>query len=224
MSLLAHLDQARQAVGDRKEARRKLRLLTAALTGRGGVANVQVLDIAPGGLLLRAEVALKPGETIDVQLPGVGARTARVVWANGDYVGCAFDAALSAGAVSAALLRSVPASGPETLPEHTGSVVRGGFGGRLAALREQRGLSIEQLAARLGVSRQAVWYWETGQRLPRSRLLNLIAETLEIESETLLAQPSPQDAVARAVAELRQVVAASLGQDAARIRISIELD
>ena len=40
------------------------------------------------------------------------------------------------------------------------------FSERLTQLRTQRGLSQEELAARLGVSRQTIGKWETGQALP----------------------------------------------------------
>lgn len=48
-------------------------------------------------------------------------------------------------------------------------------GERISVFREREGLSIEQLAEKLGVSRQAVWYWETGQRTPRRTTLTKFA-------------------------------------------------
>lgn len=49
---------------------------------------------------------------------------------------------------------------------------------------------MEQLADRLRVSRQAVWYWETGHRLPRAGMLKRIASQLNVaEGELLLLNP-----------------------------------
>lgn len=67
------------------------------------------------------------------------------------------------------------------------SVVEGSFGLRggvptspdigeqISAFREREGLSIERLAEKLDVSRQAVWYWETGRRMPRPATLAKLA-------------------------------------------------
>ena len=45
------------------------------------------------------------------------------------------------------------------------------IGERIAEFRRKRRLSLEELAEKLGVSRQAVWYWESGRRLPRATTL-----------------------------------------------------
>jgi transcriptional regulator with XRE-family HTH domain len=43
------------------------------------------------------------------------------------------------------------------------------------------------LADQLEVSRQAVWYWESGQRLPRAELLQKLTQILETSEQDLLA-------------------------------------
>ncbi len=43
----------------------------------------------------------------------------------------------------------------------------GRCGRRLRELREKAGLTVEQLAAKLGVSWRAVYYWETGRVTPK---------------------------------------------------------
>lgn len=40
----------------------------------------------------------------------------------------------------------------------------------------EQGLSTRELADQLGVSRQSVWYWETGQRSPRGTALAKLEE------------------------------------------------
>ena len=46
------------------------------------------------------------------------------------------------------------------------------FAENLKMLRKQAGMSQEQLAEKLGVSRQAVTKWETGKNVPGQEVLN----------------------------------------------------
>ncbi len=55
------------------------------------------------------------------------------------------------------------------------------FGKRLADLRKQRGLTQEQLAERLDMSRLAVAYFETGRRWPRLTTIKRIARCLQVD-------------------------------------------
>ena len=58
-------------------------------------------------------------------------------------------------------------------------------GERIVELRKYEGLSQGQLADALGVSRQAVSKWETGQSLPDSMKMILLAEVLKSDVEYL---------------------------------------
>lgn len=60
------------------------------------------------------------------------------------------------------------------------------FAERLAAARQERGLTQRQLADRLGVTAQAVSKWETGGSLPDLELLRMIAQQLECSVDFLL--------------------------------------
>lgn len=53
-------------------------------------------------------------------------------------------------------------------------------GSRLGELRRDRGISQEQLAERIGVSRQAVSNWERGEALPDTANLIKLAELFEV--------------------------------------------
>ena len=53
-------------------------------------------------------------------------------------------------------------------------------GGMIRSLREQKGLTQEELSARLHVSSKAVSKWETGQGLPDISLLEPLAKALDI--------------------------------------------
>lgn len=52
--------------------------------------------------------------------------------------------------------------------------------------RKERGLTQEELAARLGLSFQAVSKWENAQSLPELSLLPALSETLQVGIDKLL--------------------------------------
>lgn len=62
-----------------------------------------------------------------------------------------------------------------------------GIGAIVAEARRQRGWTQEELAARLGVSAQAVSKWETDQSMPDVGMLRPLAEALECTVDDLLA-------------------------------------
>jgi RNA polymerase sigma factor (sigma-70 family) len=59
-------------------------------------------------------------------------------------------------------------------------------GQKLQALRVQRGMTQEQLAERLFVSRELVSKWELGQRRPDIRLLREMASLFSVEIDDLM--------------------------------------
>lgn len=59
----------------------------------------------------------------------------------------------------------------------------------LAQLRRDRGLTQEDLAARIYVTRQAVSRWETGETVPSIDMCKLLAATLEVPIARLLDMP-----------------------------------
>ena len=59
----------------------------------------------------------------------------------------------------------------------------------LAQLRRERGLTQEELAARLYITRQAVSRWETGATEPSIDMIKLIARELEVPVMQLLDMP-----------------------------------
>ena len=79
-------------------------------------------------------------------------------------------------------------------------------GQKIQALRKGRGLTQEQLAARLGVSRQAVSRWELDETLPDTQNLLPLKEALGVSIDPLLdstrglEEPAPQAGLAPAAA------------------------
>jgi len=64
----------------------------------------------------------------------------------------------------------------------------GRFAIRLRKLREDAGLSIEEVAAALGVSPNTIYYWEAAKRQPQIAQLPEIAGVLGVSVRTLMAQ------------------------------------
>lgn len=58
--------------------------------------------------------------------------------------------------------------------------------------RKSAGLSQEELAARVGVSRQAVSKWETGESTPELSKVVLLAKAFHITTDQLLSPDAPQ--------------------------------
>ena len=60
------------------------------------------------------------------------------------------------------------------------------FGERLARIRKQRGLSQEQLAKSLGVSRRVIAYFEVESHNPPAKLLHSLVKVLNVSIDELL--------------------------------------
>ena len=65
------------------------------------------------------------------------------------------------------------------------------FGNKLYELRKERGLSQEELASRLDVTRQTVSKWEVGDSTPDLDKLVLMAELFEISLDELVLNKVP---------------------------------
>ncbi len=75
------------------------------------------------------------------------------------------------------------------------------FAENLRALRKAKGLSQEELAARLHVVRQTVSKWEKGRSVPDADLLVRLAEELDTTAAALLGPEVPPEAEAGGTAE-----------------------
>lgn len=61
----------------------------------------------------------------------------------------------------------------------------------LLTLRTRMGLSQDELAARVFVTRQAVSRWETGETIPNTDTLKLLAALFQVSIDTLLGESRP---------------------------------
>ena len=66
------------------------------------------------------------------------------------------------------------------------------FGQNLRALRTERGLSQEELAARLGTTKQVVSRYENGQRTPKVTVVEAFARRLGVPLAALLGEAAAQ--------------------------------
>lgn len=221
MAIAAHFEDlphsSPESVGTPRELRRKL-LLEAQGSTASGAAAVQVHNISATGLLLESAAVLAAGERIEIELPQAGATGARVVWTSGRLAGCQFDAPISAAALSAAQLRG--AASPEV--DLAGPATAEGLAAQLQRLRRQRGLTLAQVAAQLGVSKPTVWAWERGKAQPVESRLDALAEALGVTREELLpGRTAP--ALRTLLAQCRDRIAGAVGTTPANVRIMIEL-
>jgi transcriptional regulator with XRE-family HTH domain len=225
MVIQAQLKNRRQSQTQRRDVRRKLRLNVAGRTADGRPGEVLIHDLSTSGMLVQADEPLAIGEVIEVELPRTGVHHVEVVWASGTFFGCRFLEPVPPAAVSAALLRSAPDRPSQPATSDESRATAASFGARLAALRAEQGWAIETLAERLGVSRQAVWYWETGQRLPRAEHFQRIVDVFDLQEQDLLGQALAPPAAPRhaLVDELKREVARQNGVDESRVRVLIEL-
>ena len=68
------------------------------------------------------------------------------------------------------------------------------FGQKLKEIRKNEGLSQEQLAEKIGVSRQAITKWETGKGMPDIENMMILSEIFKTTLDELVSQAMPQHA------------------------------
>ena len=223
MAVKGHLGTTTQNIDDRDGERRQLLLETSGRFGSGEASNVVIHNISATGMLLETTLDLAEGEVLEVDLPEAGSVLARIVWASGILFGCAFRDVLSDGALSAVELKASAPLPPElgrpaTRRKATGEL----FGQRLEKLRKGRGMTLAQVAEKLGVSKPTVWAWEKGKARPVPDRLPALAEVLGVE-ESELASFSEPPGIADLIESSRQRIAEAYGTSSDKVRIMIEV-
>jgi transcriptional regulator with XRE-family HTH domain len=92
------------------------------------------------------------------------------------------------------------------------------FGTRLRRLRTEKRVSILELARALGVTRQAVWKWETNDANPSGDYMSALAEVLRVPVAELLAGSG---VIAAAEDKLPSTQAQALTELIAKSRLAI---
>jgi len=203
-----------ESAADRRTAPRRTLRLGADGQFAAGTSAVTVHNISTTGMMIQTATQMSEGDLFALDLPEAGDQVAEVVWANAPMFGCRFAHAVSPAAVSATQLRGEAAHARPALAADEG------FGVRLHRLRTERGMSLADIAARLGVSKPTVWAWEHGKSRPVEKRLAGLAEALGVTPGGLQPAPSgPPEVLERS----RRQIAEAWGVEARQVRIMIEL-
>ncbi len=85
---------------------------------------------------------------------------------------------------------------------------------RLKGLRKRRGLSLQKVGDLVGVSKNSVYKWESGQAHPNIKNLSALAKTFEVEPIFLaygvVERKTPHDKLMKKISLLSDVEAALL--------------
>ncbi|MBI1402447.1 MAG: helix-turn-helix domain-containing protein [Porphyrobacter sp.] len=225
MAIKAHIDTPARGQDRRAAPRRALTLETSGVTADGEAANVTIHNISAAGLLIETAVALEPGEELAFVLPEAGRVEARIAWRSARLYGCTFAAPLGAGALAAAQLQGVPVVEAPPAPASAAPVTGSGEGLslRLNRLRREAGLTLADVAARLGVSKPTVWAWEKGKARPLPERIDAIAEALGVAPSELVETMGPSADVGALIEDCRNRIAEACGTTPAAVRIMIEI-
>ena len=200
-------------------ARRTVRLVAEGVRADGGQLGVRLHNISSGGLLLESEARLEIGEEIAIDLPEAGPVAAQVTWRSASLHGCRFTHPLPDSVLSAAQLKSAIA--PPAAQGRPG-LASGSLGARLASLRQERGLTLAQVADALGVSKPTVWAWEHDRAQPVARRIGAIARLFEV-SEAELVTGNDLSEAEQAIENARRLVAKAYGCAPHQVRIMLDL-
>ena len=217
MAIAAHFEETPEGQRREREPRRRLLLDTACKSVSGDAATVLIHNLSATGLLIECEAALETGEAIAIDLPQAGPTLATVVWSSGRFHGCHFARPLGKAALTAAELHGAVEGRANLAPAEEEP-----FAQRLQRLRAARGLSLDKLAAMLGVSKPTVWAWEQGRARPARERIESLAAALGVEPAELI--PTRDTPALRALlAESRARIAEAFGTGPDNVRIMIEL-
>lgn len=231
MAVFGHFLPAAPGTDQRHDARRKLSLLAKGVQHDGTGIEVQIHNISGTGLLFESDIKLAACDRIEIELPHAGDITAVVIWASGRLFGCQFEGPVSPATLSAVELKSAVAPTPEPMPAiapppgmdevDADPASDEAFGDRLQRLRTSAGLSLAEVAKRMGVSVPSVSGWEKGRARPtRGRVVKLAA-ILRVPSSDLLNDAAPEE-FQELVDRSREQIAHAAGVSPDRVRITID--
>ena len=81
----------------------------AGLRQRGGTGvGIQILDLSVDGFRASTHLQLEKGTDVWLRLPGLEPYQAKVMWAKGNFVGCAFDRPLHPAVLEMIVKKTAP--------------------------------------------------------------------------------------------------------------------
>jgi transcriptional regulator with XRE-family HTH domain len=228
MAVKAQINQPSSDGGEREIRRLSLRLETNSLLPEGRQGNVTIHNLSSAGLLIETDVELADGEILSIELPEAGAVEARVAWSSGRLHGCAFVETLGKGAIAAALLQGLPVAQDKEsswMEDRATPLIGDGceIGRRLNRARRDAGLTLDDVATRLGVSKPTVWAWEKGKAKPRPERIAAIANALGLLPTELSVTVRTPEEVEVLVEDCRSRIADAYNIRLAAVRIMIEM-
>lgn len=226
MALKAYLNTRSDTDLEQRHAPRlALQLVTSGTLPGGLEANVTVHNISAGGLLIETDVPLSMGDAFAIDLPQAGQVDARIVWVSDQLFGCAFDQAIGEDALAATQLMagapSLAPSAPSGFRRPTRETVEP-LGIKLNRLRRDRGMTLADIAGKLGVSKPTVWAWEKSKARPVPSRLPDIAAALGISVQEL-GEAAPAGEASAVTEECRVRIATVHGTGPESVRIMIEV-
>ncbi|MEQ5788452.1 helix-turn-helix domain-containing protein [Erythrobacter sp. NFXS35] len=228
MAIKAHLEPTAPGEGQRATPRRDLRLEASGVLPSGREANVVVHNISASGLLLETGLDLATGEQLALDLPEAGSVEAMIMWRSEQLYGCAFAAPLGAAALAAAQLQGLPVTEAASTVIAAGAQPAGADAGealglRLNRLRREAGLTLADVALRLGVSKPTVWAWEKGKARPLPERIDAIAEALGVSSGELAETRGASADIGLLIEDCRKRIAEACSTTPGAVRIMIEM-
>jgi transcriptional regulator with XRE-family HTH domain len=205
-----------------RDARLRVSLEAMGISGAGAPVPVSIHNISATGMLLESRDPIAIDEVLAVDLPDAPDTKAIVVWSSGNLHGCRFTVTLGKATLSAARLRSAVDAGGFGQTAQGGAKSDEPLEVRLRRLRKAQGLTLDELAKRLGVSKPTVWAWEQARSAPSPDRYETIAEVLGTTASELRSGRS-EDAAAGVLDRSRRRIAEAFGVSAERVRIMIEL-
>lgn len=222
MPIAAYWEQQPENGSSHRAERRRLHLETSGFSGGKGAAKVVVHNVSSTGMLIESTLRLERGETIEVDLPHAGQKSARVVWTDNAYFGCEFDSPLSIGALSAAQLQARTPTAPRSESPRAPELAGEPFGMRLQRLRKARGMTLMQLALAIGVSKPTVWAWEQERSRPTQDRYAPLAKALGVEPSDLVPEKNDR-ALREMLSRFKEQIAQAVGTSPDKVKILLEL-
>src|SRR5690606_21164828 len=186
---------------------------------RGSLPDVEenflVHNLSETGVLIESSIEVPAGSMLALDLPLIGVTEAKIEWASGSLFGCSFLKPIPTEAITAALLKEPLSRSINSEPHQPRDAGRDAarfrFRKHLKKLREKSGLSLEDVASKVKVSRQTVWYWETGKRTPSAQNLTLLANALGVSARELEAFDGLRRPEPLSFSEIKEWIALELG-------------
>lgn len=97
------------------------------------------------------------------------------------------------------------------------------LGSKLYRLRFERGLSLDDVATAVGVSKPSVWAWENGKAKPLPERIHALARVLAVSPDELVDGVAIAQELEHVIDDCRRRIARISGAKASAIKILIEL-